>query len=65
MYGSDLRKLGISTGKVQGLAKEVSSPAIRLADSIAGWIRDVMEGEKGELKSLFERASRNKTIVEV
>jgi hypothetical protein len=64
-YGSELRKLGISTGKVQGVAKEISNSAIRLADSIAGWVRDAVEGEQGELSMLFEKASKNKTLIEI
>jgi len=64
-YGSELRKLGIHTGKVQGVTKEANNPMIRLADSIAGWTRDVLEGEKGEVKKLFDKAIKNKTLVQV
>lgn len=64
-YGSELRKLGIHASKVRGVSKEENNPMIRLADSIAGWVRDVLEGEKGEVKALFEKAVNDKTLVQV
>ena len=64
-YGSELRKLGVFTHKVQGVAKDENSPLTRLADAIAGFVRDVEDGEKGETRKLFEKAIKSDALVEV
>lgn len=64
-YGSDLRKLGIPTRKVQGVAKDKNNALTRLADSIAGFVRDVIDGKDLESKTIFEDAVKKETLVEV
>ncbi len=64
-YGSELRKLGVSTYKVMGVAKDENNSLIRLADSLAGFIRDVLDGDSGEAKQLFDRAVKSGVLVEV
>lgn len=41
--GSDLRKIGVRTRKVRGV-KDENEPCIRLADAMAGFIREYFEG---------------------
>lgn len=62
-YGSELRKLGISTHKVQGVKKDENNALIRLADALAGFVRDVMDGGKEEL-SIFKDAKKNGSLIE-
>jgi len=64
-YGSELRKLGVSTHKVQGVTRDESNSLIRLADTVAGFVRDVIDGERGEVLELFKRAKGNGGLIEV
>ena len=64
-YGSRLRKLGIPTHKVQGVKKDENNALTRLADAVAGFVRDVLDGEDGETQKLFKAAKRNNMLVEV
>ena len=64
-YGSELRKLGIMIKKVQGVARDENNSLVRLADSVAGFVRDTMESKSKELKSLFEKGRDSKVLVEV
>lgn len=62
-YGSELRKLGIPTHKVQGVKKDENNALIRLADALAGFVRDVMDGGKEEL-SIFKDAKKKGGLIE-
>ncbi len=64
-YSSELRKLGVSTHKLQGVMKDENNSLIRLADSLAGFIRDVLDGDSGEAKRLFEQVVKSKILIEV
>lgn len=64
-YTRELRQLGVSVEKVRGVAKDESSPLTRLADAVAGFVRDVLEGQSGEPKTLFESAKQRGALVEV
>lgn len=64
-YGSELRKLGVPTRKIQGVTKDENNSLTRLADAVAGFIRDVLDGEKGEVKTVFEEAIKIESLVEV
>lgn len=64
-YSSELRKLGIPTSKVQGVMKDENNSLIRLADSLAGFIRDVLDGDRGEAKELFDRVVKSGVLIEV
>lgn len=64
-YGSELRKLGVPTRKVQGVTKDENNALIRLADAVAGFVRDVIDGEKGEIQELFKNATQNGFLIEI
>jgi len=64
-YGSELRKLGVPTRKVQGVSKDENNALIRLADAIAGFIRDVIDGDKGEIYKLHKDANKNGWLIEI
>lgn len=64
-YGSELRKLGVPTRKVQGVAKDENNSLTRLADTIAGFVRDVLDGDWGEIRQLFDEARRREILIEV
>lgn len=63
-YGSELRKLGIQTRKVQGVAKDQNNALIRLADSIAGFVRDAVDNSGIETE-LLKKALKNGEIIKV
>ncbi len=47
-------------------ALDENNSLIRLADSMAGFVRDVVfDGDEGGLKDLFTRVSRSGALVEV
>jgi hypothetical protein len=65
-YGRGLRRRGIPARKVQGVTREESNALIRLADTVAGFVRDVIREEAGEeAKRLFDKAKRKGILVEV
>jgi len=51
-----LRKYNVRLDKVRG-AREQSDEFIRLADAVAGWVRDSVE-EYGDMRLFFTRAKR-------
>lgn len=62
-FAGGLRKLRIAVRKVRGV-KDQSDEFIRLADAIAGFVRDAISGEENS-KRLLERAVKIGTIREV
>ena len=65
-YGSELRKLGIPTRKVQGVNKDENNALIRLADAVAGFVRDVItDKKKGEIQELFKEAIKSSRLIEI
>ena len=44
-YAVNLRHLGLSVRQVRGIARDESNSLIRLADALAGFVRDALEGE--------------------
>lgn len=62
-FSTSLRKLDIKVNKVKG-ARDESSPLIRLADSLAGLLRDAYEGDK-ILKDFVQRLKNKKYIKEI
>ncbi len=64
-YSRELRKLGIPTRKVQGVAKDENNALTRLADAIAGFVRDVLDGAEGDLQDLYAEAKRKGALIEV
>lgn len=66
LYGNALRNnWGVPNKKVQGVTKDENNALVRLADSIAGFVRDVLDGDEGELRRLFEQARQRGVLVEV
>ena len=61
--GSELRKLGVRTRKIVGTRDE-SDAVLRLADSIAGLVRDGIEG-KQESKALRDRLAKAERLEEI
>ncbi|TSC88003.1 MAG: Uncharacterized protein G01um10145_952 [Microgenomates group bacterium Gr01-1014_5] len=67
-YGSELRKLGVPTRKVQGVARDENNSLTRPADALAGFVHDVFEGKSkdpSEMKGVFEKGVKNGNLVEV
>lgn len=64
-YGSELRKLGVPTRKVQGVTKDENNSLTRLADAVAGFVRDVLEKEGEDMEKLFKEATKNESLIEV
>jgi len=62
-FAAGLRKLKVKVRKVRGI-REQSDEFIRLADAIAGFIRDSLDGNQA-IKLLYKRAEQNKIIREV
>lgn len=62
-FAAGLRKLNVMVRKVQGRRDE-SDEFIRLADAIAGFVRDALEGDP-HMGVLFARAKRQRLIAEV
>ncbi len=65
IYGALLRKAGVSTYKVQGVTKDENNALVRLADAVAGFVRDALDGESSEIVTLFEEAESAGALVEV
>ena len=63
VVGAKLRKIGVSTEKVRGVRDE-SHVLIRLADAIAGFIREYEEGHEYAL-ALYALGIKNKILTEV
>ena len=65
VYGSLLRKTGIPTSKVQGVTKDENNSLVRLADAIAGFVRDALDGDSDEIRVLFQQAENSGALIEV
>ena len=64
-YAVGLRRFGIHIRKVMGVARDESNAVTRLADSIAGFVGDALNGRFKEIKELYERARREGILIEV
>ena len=65
-YAKELRNLGVRTQKIKGVIKDENNSMIRLADSVCGWIRDVIEQNKNDdLSRIFRKAIKSKILIEV
>jgi len=62
-FAAGVRKLGIAVRKVRG-ARDEADELIRLADAVAGFVRDSLEGESA-MQALFDQALRRGVIQEV
>lgn len=64
-FASELRKLTIRTNKVQPVRDEESNALMRLADAVAGFVRDTLSGERQDLEVLFRKAIKEGYLREV
>lgn len=64
-YGSQLHRLNIPLRKIREIRKDENDALIRLADAICGFVRDVIEKEKGKNKELYYKVRRDKILVEI
>lgn len=55
--GKHLRRAGVHLDKVRGVRKDENDALIRLADSLAGFVRGAAKGQK-EIKNLFEQGKQ-------
>jgi hypothetical protein len=62
-FGAGLRKLQVKVSKVRGIRDEANE-FIRLADAIAGFIRDCLDGDK-EMRWKYKYAVRNEVVIEI
>ncbi len=64
-YGARLRRFGLPVRKIQGIAKDETNALTRLADAIAGFVLDAVDGNSEEIKALFQKAKRDGMLIEV
>jgi len=64
-YSQGLRNLGIRVRKVRGVTKDENNALTRLADTVAGFVRDALESRSDELQSLYREAIRKQVLIEV
>lgn len=64
-YGARLRHLGLSVRRIKSIRRDETNSLTRLADSIAGFVRDAIDGKSEEIKELFTRAKQKGMLVEV
>jgi hypothetical protein len=62
-YRKALHQIGIRTGEIKGIARDESSALIRLADALAGAIRDSYETEHFKIAELITIAKRRGQII--
>ena len=55
-YGRRLRLSGLPVRQVRGVARDESNALIRLADALAGFVRDALTGEDEAAQALYNRA---------
>jgi hypothetical protein len=64
-YGVQLRHFGLPVKKIRGIARDESNALTRLADALAGFVRDAIDGNSKEISDLFQKAKRDGVLVEV
>jgi hypothetical protein len=62
-FKTRLRGSGVNVRKVRG-ARDESEPIVRLADAVAGFVRDFLEGQPYAPK-LYEKAIREGIFMEI
>ena len=65
LYSTELRKLGVRTRKVMGVRRDENNPLTRLADALAGFLRDAIQEDSEEAVRLFHQARSKGMLVEV
>ena len=61
-YRQKLKSQGVPVGEVKGVPREESSPLTRLADALAGLVRDVVLDKDAEAVELLNRAIEEQAI---
>ena len=67
-YTKELRRIGVHIRPVRSIAKDKNEALIRLADAMAGFIRDILTGEmdsRGEAQALYQKGKRDGFLIEV
>lgn len=64
-WGAALKGQGISGHTMHGIPKDENHPLIRLADTIAGFVRDCVEINSEEFRTLELRGKESGTLIEV
>ncbi len=64
-YGARLRHMGLPVRRIKSIARDETNALTRLADSVAGFVRDAIDGKSEEIKELFTRAKKNGMLIEV
>jgi hypothetical protein len=68
-YMRDLRnEWGVQVRQLRGVAKDENEALVRLADAIAGFVRDILTGSLdalGEAQALYEKGTRSGFLVEL
>lgn len=64
-YGARLRRMGLPVRRIRGVARDETNALTRLADSIAGFVRDAIDGKSEEIKELFKKAKQDGVLVDV
>ena len=64
-YGVRLRRLGLPVRRIRGIPRDETNSLTRLADAIAGFVRDALEGKSEEITGLFNKVKREGALVEV
>lgn len=54
-FSAGLKRLNVRVRKVRGVRKDENDPFIRLADAIAGFVRDYLEGNE-KVADCYRRA---------
>ena len=58
-YKKHLRQLGLNVDKVRGVEKDENDSLIRLADALAGFMSDILDGSAGsDLQELYAQAKK-------
>lgn len=64
-YMQGLRLLGVSVKDVRGIAKDENDALTRLADALAGFVRDALEDTESEMARVLNAHKRQGIVVEV
>ena len=64
-YSTQVRGRVSSFVEIRGVHRDESNALIRLADAVAGFVRDAQDKDSSDVVALFERAKRTGVIVQV
>jgi hypothetical protein len=64
-YGAALRKLGLRGHEIKSISRDENDALIRLADAVAGFVRDAITGESKRVHDLFDQGLNNNILVSI